>query len=214
MKKEIKGYFMQHLIVATSLRIALMDYFEHCKIISEEIQVELPDKEYVLDANDQLRARRVTIVVLSAALCEACINTWLALHLEKDIFALVERSSTVKKWKSAPKLITDAYNFPDGDVIDEDLKFVFDWRNAVMHTKTEIYSDEETLHKSNYGPLPELKHNRIERIAGVTLELLKNLAKYDRIDAGMIKNAGTIYSSVVDELALYHLKRKFSKFMR
>jgi hypothetical protein len=208
MKNEIKGYYAQHLIVATSLRIALKDYFEHCRRIPEEIQIEqLPDKDYALDAHDELKARRFTIVVLSGALCEACINTWLALNLDQDDFARNEEKSVIWKWRDAPKSIINTYSFPD--VINEDLKYVIDWRNAVMHTKAEVYDNEkEIIHKSDYGLLEELKHNRLEKIAGVTLELLENLAKFDTISAG-IKNAGLIYSSVVGELAPYHLKENF-----
>jgi hypothetical protein len=83
MKKEIKGYFAQHLIVATSLRIALDDYFEHCEKILKDIQTEqLPDKGYALNAHDELRAE----MIKNAGTIYSSVVDELALHHLKRKF--------------------------------------------------------------------------------------------------------------------------------
>ncbi len=183
MKKEITGYTLPYATITLALRIALVEYFESYEKIHEKN-----------GNNDELEARRVMIVILSAALCEACINTWLAVNLDEDVFALIEKSSTVEKWTSAPKLIINSYSFSRGTIVHEDLKFVFHCRNAIMHSKTEVFSGEEKLHKGNYHFLEDLKHDRIIRIAGASVELLNHLNQFDQMN--LMTSSMTIHSSV------------------
>lgn len=171
--------------IALSFRLALVDYFERYTSMSA---AEKSDIGGVIE----LHARRLTVAVLSAALCEACINAFLVLMLGEESFSLLDKASTPDKWISAPKLIFPSYAFPIGSTVHEDLVFVFKWRNWIMHHKTDVLLPGDKMWKAT--SVPRLDHSSIKKIASLPVRLLELLRPFGGIAAA------SIYSSVSDEI--------------
>jgi hypothetical protein len=150
------------------------------------------------DQTEHLECHRLTIVILTAALCEATINAYLALKLDKDRFGLIDRTSPVSKWTVAPRFVLPNYSIPDGD-LETDLKYLFECRNAVMHAKPEVMEGQDKRHAGNWKPLAELGHSRISGLVTVPIRLAKNLADFDGRDGAMI------YSSIQTSLVIRKL---------
>jgi hypothetical protein len=192
MKTEITGFAPSFAPIEEALRIAWFEYCASCK----EQMINIQKQE----------ARKAMIIILSAALCEACINTWLALNLDPDSFALIERVPTVRKWKTAPKFVFEDYHFPTDPKIYGDLKLLFDCRHAIMHAKSEIYAGEEIVHKGNHLLLGQLRRGQIKSLVDITIKLLKHLSQFDSQNAGSIKHASLIYNYVSSNLGLHRFK--------
>lgn len=90
----------------------------------------------------------VTIVLLATALCEAAINSVLALGLSEnktpELFALLERSELREKWRSGPKTFLPAYHLHPGDALSHSLNELVKRRNSLVHYKPHIQLDGET----------------------------------------------------------------------
>jgi hypothetical protein len=192
MKKEITGFAGSFAPIEAALRMALFEYYASCK----KRMINIQEQE----------ARKAMIIILSAALCEACINTWLALNLDPETFALIERVSTMKKWKTAPKLVLEDYHFPTDSKMLDSLKLLFDCRDTIMHAKSEIYAGEEIVHRGNHLLLEKLKRSQIKSLGNITVELLKHLSQFDSQNAESIKHASLIYNEVSSYIGLHCFK--------
>jgi hypothetical protein len=184
MSKEIESHTLPCHDLIVALRIACRDYFErHAKLQHRGFGV------------DELDARRITIIILTAALCESCINTWLALNLDDDCFSIIERVSPVEKWVKVPKLIIKNYKFPLGQVLYTDLKELFRCRDSIMHQKAEIKTSDGILHKGNHQCWESVDHNKIQKMINLPDSLLKHLAECHQ-EVSMMKSASAIYHYV------------------
>lgn len=91
----------------------------------------------------------ITVISLSHSLCEALINTALAVGLNHvgatDLFQLLEKNDLKKKWVYGPKSFCPEYSFPIGGALHESLVNLIKFRNALVHYKVEFTVDDSKL---------------------------------------------------------------------
>lgn len=108
-----------------------------------------PNAQYNQRFSDRFMTEYVTITFLSHALCEAAINTIMAVGLactkNIEIFSLLERAEIIEKWRLAPKTLSPTYTFPKGSALDETLIFLNKQRNALVHYKVQMHIDGEKV---------------------------------------------------------------------
>ena len=81
---------------------------------------------------------------LTAALCEACINTALALSLSPAEFKKVERKPPMEKWLVDSKRVNPKFSLDPESPLGQQLAFIIACRNSITHAQPEVYS--ETKH--------------------------------------------------------------------
>ena len=167
-KLEPHGFTAQYLTIALALRITLVEYFERVTIFGSEAD---------LNHNSELEARRLTIVLLTAALLESCINTALALSLPPDEFKEMvrRRTRTLDKWAIHSKRVNPAFTLDLNSPVGRDLEFIFKCRNSFVHAKAEVYSETDTIHPGDHGPWADLSHERVLPLVNVPVTLLQGL---------------------------------------
>jgi hypothetical protein len=108
-----------------------------------------PNVQFNQRFSDRFMAEYVTIAFLSHALCEAAINTIIAVGLactkNIELFQLLERAEICEKWRLAPKALSSSYTFPSGTGLAETLKFLTKQRNAFVHYKVQMHIDGEEV---------------------------------------------------------------------
>jgi hypothetical protein len=182
------GFSAQHINLAMALSIVWEDYLRFKADVEKEGLVDLESTD--------VSNRRLTVVLLSAALCEAVINIYLALRLSSDQWDEVERTRmpTVKKWRSAPIQFCSDYNFPLGSDLDQDLCQLFECRNSIVHARPDLYEGNEKQRSGNSEDW--LKMDTLaDRVFDLSLRLLRNLEQFDYwgavfISAGMAPYLG------------------------
>lgn len=131
----------------------------------------------------------VTIVLLANALCEAAINSVLAIGLSQnetpELFALLERSELREKWRSGPKTFLPAYHLHPGDALSHSLNELVKRRNALVHYKPHIRLEGKTsIRGSKFERISFQDGTRwIERF----FSLPYDLADHFRCEAGPAK---------------------------
>lgn len=84
----------------------------------------------------------ITVSLLSHALCEAVINTILALGLCKakceGLFSIIEKVDMEKKWRVAPKSFCQSYSMDCSQAYWETLKHLIKDRNSLVHYKINL----------------------------------------------------------------------------
>jgi len=105
----------------------------------------------------QFMIEYVSVCLFAHALCEAVINTVLALGLShagsQDLFPLLEKADIKQKWESGPKSFTPAWRFPKGTGIGESLNRLTKLRNELIHYKATV----------SQGGSPVLKGSNFQR---------------------------------------------------
>jgi hypothetical protein len=121
-------------------------------------------------ASLHMEARFLTIVILAAAVCESAGNTILATVLEPSAFDNIDKRPTVEKWCTRIPAALDAPR-PSED-LQNDLKLLFSVRNSIMHAKSTIFSDGETIvHPGNSDCWTYLDESTVRRLALVPSRL-------------------------------------------
>lgn len=138
---EPVGHTAQYHTLARALGLAL-------QIAEDELSRVEANGHGLWAASLQIEARFVTIVTLSAALCESMGNTILATLLDPVAFKAIERKPPVEKWivhipraTATPKLIPSA--------LSTELDELFDVRNSIMHPQATVFSKTKTVHEGN-----------------------------------------------------------------
>lgn len=194
MKKH--GLTAQYITLAIALRIQLVEYFDRYELISKVGSV---------DGNEEFEARRLTIVLLTASLCEACINSALAVTLLPEEFKKIERKPTLEKWFKHSKRVNSAFDLDPGSEVAKELVYIFECRNSTTHAQPEVYSETSTIHAGNHAPWHLLTHDRVLPIVSVPAALLIPLCdRTEPLIAGMS-------SSVQWELHLHEFERYRTK---
>ena len=187
------GLTAQYLTIAIALRIQLCEYFERAALI---------DKKSGMEGNEELEARRLTIVLLTAALCESCINAALALSLEPPEFRKIERKPPLEKWFVHSKRVNAAFTLDPKSADGQELEFLIKCRNSTTHAQPEVYSETATIHPGNHEPWSFLSHERILSIVTLPITLL------DQLCAGTEPFIATMPSSVAWQLHLIEFQTK------
>jgi hypothetical protein len=187
------GYTCQHTAIAISLRIALVEYYERAALIAQ--------RGRSVHSSEELESRRLTIVLLSAALCEACINLALALTVSVEEFEKIERKSTLAKWFDYSKRVTPGFSVSRESELGRELVFLFNCRDSITHAKAEIFSEGGNLHKGNHDAWSDLNHVRLISIARLPVALLRELC------ASGVMLVDIIHSGVAWQLCLPEIER-------
>jgi hypothetical protein len=166
------GFSCPHVTLAVGLRLALSDY-------RAAFRPNTSAPLSIVDAIEIPRSRAFVVVLLNAALCEAAINTSLALHFESGAWAQVERKPTVFKWSQLPKQIWPNYSLPDADPRLLELKALFDCRDAIMHAKPEVFDGMVKRHPGNFPGHRKRDYSVIDTSTDLSLRLLDHLGRYD-----------------------------------
>lgn len=161
------GCTAQFITIAISLRIALVEYFARAEII---------DKNSSIEGNEELGARQLTIVLLTASLLESCINAALAVSLSPPEFKKIERRPTRAKWFDYSKRVNSSFILEEDSPIGREFRFIFDCRDSIVHARPEVHSDNLTIHYGNHAPWGLLKHERILPIVTASLSLIEELS--------------------------------------
>lgn len=94
---------------------------------------------------DRLNDSYLVIVLLSAAVVESYINTYLSLRCvssgTEKLFEDIERIEILQKWLLGPKLFVPAYNLPKDQQLYSILKQLITTRNALAHYKVQYVRD-------------------------------------------------------------------------
>jgi hypothetical protein len=189
------GLTAQYVTIAIALRIALFEYFDRSTLIA---------KRYSVDGNEELEARRLTIVLLVAALCESCINTALALSSEPNEFKTLERKPTLSKWFDEAKRVNPKFQLDRLSAVGFELAFVFDCRNSITHANAEVYSETSTIHSGNHTPWAAMSHDRVLSVAKLPIALLNDLC------SGTAPLIASMSSGVAWQLSLHEFEERSS----
>jgi hypothetical protein len=185
------GYTAQYVTIAIALRIQLVEYFQRAGLIAEHGS---------LHGNEELEARRLTIVLLTAALCESYINAALALSLSPAEFRKIERKPPIEKWLVHSKRVNPAFAIDLAS--SRELEFLIECRNATTHAQPQVFSEAENIHPGNHESWSQLTHERVLPLAKLVVSLLTQLC------AGTQPFIATIPSSVAWELRLVEFESK------
>jgi hypothetical protein len=98
---------------------------------------------------DRFMTQYVTVVLLSHALCEAAINSILAMGLvdrgSQELFPVMEKAEVKEKWRVGPKCFFPNYKFDPGIAMFETLSHLTKQRNALVHNKIHLQVGDKTL---------------------------------------------------------------------
>jgi len=141
--------------------------------------------EMVWEAAGSALPRRITVVVLAAALCESVVNLYLSDKLEAAKFQTEEWRKPVDKWRGAIGALVPGYDLTDTD--GADLCFLFRCRDSIMHPKPRMTDQQGGVrHKGTADVWDSIDEGAIARIWDLPLRLLRNLEKWERFPAAYI----------------------------
>jgi hypothetical protein len=173
------GFSMPYHTLSVSLRIAFIDYLRFLAELGNHGDW-IPEN---FESHESLEARAITVVLLSAAVCESTINSYLGMNLEAEIANPNDRRSPVAKWRNAPRQYFPEYKIPEESQLNADLVAVFGSRNYLMHARSDIFVGEEKVQAGNHDAMKITDHNHLKRIYRLPVTLLENLEKYDFMGA-------------------------------
>lgn len=108
-----------------------------------------PHFQIILQFNERYAAVAVSAVITSHALCEAVINTALAIGLNKvdkiKLFSVVESANLKHKWTAAPMSFLPHYDFPTSHHLHGTLYKLCNLRNSFVHTKPTMHSEGQKV---------------------------------------------------------------------
>jgi hypothetical protein len=168
--EEGTGFTAQHIMLAIALAAAGEDY-GRAKQEAEEV--------IAFESSATAHPRRLTMMILSAALCESTINTYLALRCDPACWASLERANPVEKWSKAPKEFIPQYTFPFGSDLDKDLRFLFECRNSIMHARPRVTIGESVRHEGTAEAWEKIDEAALRRVWDLPLRLLQHLEQFD-----------------------------------
>jgi hypothetical protein len=126
-----------------------------------------------------LEQRRSVVLLLSASCVEALANFCLACKATPDQFAIIERSTFLEKWTTAPSFFLPGYSLPRDGELFQDLKRVHDRRNALVHLKEEVTIAGVTTSPGSAPPRAGDEHVFIPRCRTLPDRLFSHLCTFD-----------------------------------
>jgi hypothetical protein len=136
---------------------------EITKFVDHNIEVQVdPKHQFIMKFGFIVKDEYSMVTIISHALCEAAINTILAIGLAKNnsqqLFKILENAGLIDKWCYGPRSFTKDYEFPKGTALYESLKKLVKQRNALVHYKINLEMDgKKVFHDSAYESEPYLK---------------------------------------------------------
>jgi len=182
------GWTAQHIELATALVVTWEEYAR----AKQETEIDWESAGSAL-------ARRITIVVLAAALCESAVNLYLSLKLEAAEFEKIERQRPFDKWTAAIQALAPGYTLAETE--SSDLRFLFGCRDSVMHPKPKMTDARGVRHEGTAEVWEKIDEAAIARIWNLPLRLLRNLESFEPFPAAFI------HSSLSPYLTDYRLRK-------
>ncbi len=173
------GFSMPYHTLAVSLKIAFIEYLRFLEQFGDEGDWFSKN----LESHEALQARAITVVILSAAVCESAINSYLGTKLEDQVANIKDRRPPEKKWRLAPKHFYPGYHIPKESQLDSDLTALFECRNYIMHARSDIFVGEEKVQKGNHDAMSQVDHGCLRRFYRLPVDLLINLEQHDMVAA-------------------------------
>lgn len=131
-----------------------------------------------------LDERRTVIVILIASYLEAIINVYFAFAFNADELEAIDRKPLIEKWTKMPARRLPSYTFDETGDLFANLKALVACRNALVHMRPEFSVDDKVIHGGNGHPLEVVSHEMIMKWAKLPLDLVDNIKKQDKSDAG------------------------------
>jgi hypothetical protein len=108
-----------------------------------------PGFQFKMNFYKKFGSEAITAIILSAALSEAVINASLSIGLyvtnRYDLFEMLEKNDLKLKWLVGPKLLVPGYKIPKSGKLYEQLQFTVKMRNAFLHHKLTIDSEQSNF---------------------------------------------------------------------
>jgi hypothetical protein len=103
-----------------------------------------------MELHTKLLSSLVSTLLLSHALCEALINSFLTIGFcsrgAPDLAAAaINNCKFLDKWTDAPKAFNESYKLNKGGSLYETLKKLTEQRNSITHYKIQLVHDNQTL---------------------------------------------------------------------
>lgn len=119
-------------------------------MVDEQIEFRASERvQFSEKFSSRFSALNVSVSLLSHALCEAVINTILALGLCKvkceDIFSIIEKVDIKEKWRIGPKSFCPTYSFDCSKAYWKTLKHLVKDRNSLVHYKVNLRIGEQEV---------------------------------------------------------------------
>lgn len=126
---------------------------------------------------DRLIAEYSVIVVMSAALIEAMINSILQYQLVKadrtGLFEAIDKWTLLQKWEYGPAVTSPTYSFRKAGILGETLRELVEARNAAMHCKgmLRIGAIRHFKGRSIFGPETRDVRPWLKQVANLPFDL-------------------------------------------
>lgn len=160
-----------------------LSYEDRMKFFARQVNSEVEaHRQLEAFVGDRLIAEYSVIVVMSAALIEALINSVLQYQLAKadrtGLFDAMGKWTLLQKWEYGPVLTCPTYSFQKAGVLGETLRELVESRNATMHCKGMLSfgAIQHFKGKSIFGPEARDIRPWLKQIANLPFDLHAFLA--------------------------------------
>lgn len=129
---------------------------------------------------ETFKVKRTSVYLYAASFLEALINVYLSQNLAPEEFQVVEKLSPIEKWIVGPRLVDENYVLKPGKLPHQELKELFDRRNAIMHHKPFHEVNGEVWHKGKFPREDANEHLMVEKFFNLPVTMVKHLLKFNR----------------------------------
>ena len=176
----------------TPLQVALHSRWQNIKTLREICNKgSLPDPELdtqgFVKLTNSLQTEYIICLLLSHGLCEALINSTIAVALGKignpELFAICERADFLEKWTNALKIASPTYSIDKSSAVFETLKRLNAQRSYYLHNKAEVSFDGRLVFSGTKGKHGSFSSDLdwIERYVSLPHDLASHLMRYSQL---------------------------------
>lgn len=155
-----------------------LSYDDRMKFFARQLNSEVEARKQIEAlVGDRLIAEYSVIVVMSAALIEAMINSILQYQLAKadrtGLFEVIDKWTLLQKWEYGPALTSPTYSFRKAGVLGVTLRELVEARNAAMHCKgmLRIGAIRHFKGRSIFGPETRDVRPWLKQVANLPFDL-------------------------------------------
>jgi hypothetical protein len=116
-------------------------------------QMAMEQTQFSRAFSERYMIEKVSVTLLSHALCEATINTILAIGLAHSnthgLFELLEKTQFIQKWLLGPMCFEPKYILPKDSNLYQGLVILCQFRNEFTHYKPTVHNDGQKVIKGS-----------------------------------------------------------------
>jgi hypothetical protein len=154
-------YSDYHKFLVLALAKEINEYSKHNKTIDEKLlnkDIKGNSQIITIYELEKTQELQIKINILCASYIELLANLYLSIKLKTKCFKKLERKSTKEKWtKIIPKLIKDKTKTDES--IHRIIENLFSSRNAIIHMKPSIESNDQIIQKGNTNNIANEKNH-------------------------------------------------------